>query len=34
MHGLSVRFESGPVVHVLTLAEDVLRYWQREIGGP
>jgi hypothetical protein len=34
MHGLNVRLEDGRVVHVLTLAEDVLRYWQREIGSP
>ena len=34
MHGLNVRLENGRAVHVLTLAEDVLRYWQREIGGP
>lgn len=34
MHGLNVRLEDGRVVHVLTLAEDVLHYWQREIGAP
>lgn len=34
MHGLNVLLEDGRVVHVLTLAEDVLHYWQREIGGP
>jgi len=34
MHGLNVRLENGKVVHVLTLAEDVLSYWQREIGSP
>lgn len=34
MHGLNVSLENGRAVHVLTLAEDVLGYWQREIGGP
>lgn len=34
MHGLNVRLEIGRVVHVLTLAEDVLRYWQNEIENP
>lgn len=34
MKGLNVRLEDGCVVHVLTLAEEVLRYWQREIGSP
>jgi len=34
MHGLNVRLENGRVVHVLTLAEDVLRYWQVELGNP
>ena len=34
MHGLNVRLENDKVVHVLTLAEDVLSYWQREIVSP
>jgi len=34
MHGLTVRLQDGHVVHVLTLAEDVLCYWQSEIGSP
>lgn len=34
MHGLNVRLENGRVVHVLTLAEDVLQYWKNEIGNP
>ena len=33
MHGLNARLENGRVVHVLTLAEDVLSYWQREVGS-
>jgi hypothetical protein len=34
MHGLNVRLQNGRVIHVLVLAEDVLRYWQKEIGSP
>lgn len=31
MHGLNIRLETGSVVHVLALAEDVLSYWQKEM---
>lgn len=34
MHGLNILLEGDRVVHVLTLAEDVLRYWQNEVGPP
>lgn len=33
-HGLNVHMESGRIVHVLPLAEDVLGYWQTEFAKP
>jgi hypothetical protein len=33
MHGLNISLECGRVIHVLTLAEDVLEYWRSEIGS-
>lgn len=31
MHGLNVHLEDGRILHVINLAEDVLRYWQKEL---
>ena len=31
MHGMNVHLEDGRVLHVLTLAEDVLSYWNAEL---
>jgi hypothetical protein len=32
MHGLNVHLEDGRILHVIALAEDVLRYWQKELS--
>ena len=34
MHGLNVYLEDGRVLHVLTLAEDVLNFWKAELSIP
>ena len=33
MGGLNVRLQDGSIVHVLTLAENALRYWEREAAA-